>query len=106
MANMSIWFSACFRARHIFRAAEVRQELPATVDQLPARRGETGEHLQGGGRPHRQAPCHTWQQVPAHIRVSTILMLLLICPNLHVNDMLLHPRTRLFHTTTFFFVQE
>lgn len=53
----------------VHRAAEVRQELPAALDQLPESRGEEGEHLQGGGRRHHQAPCHPWEQVRGSILV-------------------------------------
>jgi len=45
------------------RAAPVRQELPAAVDQLPPGGREEGEHLQGGRGRHHQAPRHPWQQV-------------------------------------------
>ena len=45
------------------RAAPVRQELPAAVDQLPPGGREEGEHLQGGRGCHHQAPRHPWEQV-------------------------------------------
>ncbi|KAL5203487.1 hypothetical protein ABZP36_014439, partial [Zizania latifolia] len=38
------------------RAATLRQELPAAVDQLPPARPEARQLLAAGGGPHRRAP--------------------------------------------------
>ena len=45
------------------RAAAVRQELQAEVDQLPEAGPQEGELLAAGGGPHRRAPQGSWQQV-------------------------------------------
>jgi len=45
------------------RAAAVREELQAAVDQLPEGGPQEGEHLGGGGGDDHQAPRHPWQQV-------------------------------------------
>lgn len=45
------------------RPAALRQELQASVDQLPPGRPQEGEHLAPGGGHHPQPPRHTRQQV-------------------------------------------
>jgi hypothetical protein len=45
------------------RLAEVRQELPAAVDELPAAGPQARPLLPAGRGPHRCSPQSTWQQV-------------------------------------------
>jgi hypothetical protein len=47
----------------IFRLAEVRQELPPAVDELPAAGPQKGPVLPAGRGPHHFAPQNTGQQV-------------------------------------------
>ena len=61
------WICSCPDARRVLaksaRAAAVRQELQAEVDQLPEAGPQEGELLAAGGGPHRRAPQGSWQQV-------------------------------------------
>ena len=63
------WLSVLIKPRIISdqswrcRAAAVREELQAAVDQLPEGGSQEGEHLGGGGGDDHQAPRHPWQQV-------------------------------------------
>jgi hypothetical protein len=47
------------------RAAEVREELPAAVDQLPAAGPQAGPAVRGRGEARRRPPCPARQQVAA-----------------------------------------
>jgi hypothetical protein len=53
-------YHVCLLSR---RAAAVRQELQAEVDQLPEAGPEEGKLLAAGGGPHRRAPQGAWEQV-------------------------------------------
>jgi len=47
----------------VCRLAEVRQELPAAVDELPAAGPQAGPLLPARRGPHHFSPQSTWQQV-------------------------------------------
>jgi len=47
----------------VCRLAEVRQELPAAVDELPAAGPQAGPLLPARRGPHHCSPQSTWQQV-------------------------------------------
>uniref|UniRef100_A0A453HID9 Uncharacterized protein n=1 Tax=Aegilops tauschii subsp. strangulata TaxID=200361 RepID=A0A453HID9_AEGTS len=72
------------------RAAAVREELQAAVDQLPEAGPQTGQLHRGGGRAHHQAPRAARQQV------TILILLLTVIYQWRKTDRSIHGRTALF----------
>jgi hypothetical protein len=78
-------YHVCLLSR---RAAAVRQELQAEVDQLPEAGPEEGKLLAAGGGPHRRAPQGAWEQVINPW--SSVAAAAAGRPLLHANQLCIH----------------